>query len=170
MDTPEKFTIATVKLPNGGRIGLSRIPGRTGEYASDLQAIADWGADAVISMTDRVEMEARGCSDLGARLAERDIAWFHLPIRDFGGPSGTAEAHWPEYSAKLHEILDRGGAVLAHCHGGHGRAGMVALRLLVERGEEPDMALRQIRTVRPGAVQTDGQYRWAASATAKPRP
>ncbi|MFD1327170.1 phosphatase domain-containing putative toxin [Mycoplana ramosa] len=164
MATPEKFTIATVRLPNGGRIGLSRIPGRTGEYASDLQAIADWEANSVISMTDWVEMEARGCSDLGARLAERDIAWFHLPIRDFAGPGGLAEAKWPQYSAELHEILDRGGAVLAHCHGGHGRAGMVALRLLVERGEDPGIALRRIRAVRPGAVQTEGQYRWAVSA------
>ena len=120
MEAPEPFTIATVKLPNGGRVGLCRIPGRTGEYASDLKAIADWRADAVISMTDTVEMEARGCSDLGARLADRGIAWFHLPVRDFGGPGGPSEANWPGYSQKLHEILDRGGAVLAHCHGGHG--------------------------------------------------
>lgn len=164
MDAPEKFTIASVKLPTGGRVGISRIPGRTGEYASDLQAIADWGADAVVSMTDIAEMRARGCSDLGERLADRGIDWFHLPIRDFGGPTGSNEAAWQQHSAKLHAILDRGGAVLAHCHGGHGRAGMVALRLLVERGEEPEAALRRIRAVRPGAVQTEGQYRWAASA------
>ena len=81
-----------------------------------------------------------------------------------GGPTGGGLVEWPGLSAQLHEILDEGGAVLVHCHGGHGRAGMVALRLLVERGEAPEAALKRIRAVRPGAVQTDGQYRWAASA------
>jgi hypothetical protein len=163
MSTSEAFTIATVPLAGGGRIGISQIPGRTGEYASDLKAIAAWGADAVVSMTDRIEMEARGCSDLGLRLASMQIGWFHLPIRDFGGPSGENEGGWPELSARLHAILDGRGAVLVHCHGGHGRSGMVALRLLVERGEEPEAALHRIRAVRPGAVQTESQYRWAAA-------
>lgn len=163
MITPEPFTIATVPLAGGGRLGISQIPGRSGEYVSDLKAIAAWGADAVVSTTDQVEMEARGCSDLGLRLRSMKIDWFHLPVRDFGGPAGQGKDGWSELSPRLHEILGRGGAVLVHCHGGHGRSGMVALRLLVERGEDPETALRRIRAVRPGAVQTEAQYRWAAA-------
>ena len=164
MDTLEPFRIATIALAGGGRIGISRIPGRNDSYDGDLQAISDWGAHTVVSMTDRSEMVARGCEDLGLRLAARGIGWFHFPIRDFGGPTGGGLVEWPGLSAQLHEILDDRGAVLVHCHGGHGRAGMVALRLLVERGEAPEAALKRIRAVRPGAVQTDAQYRWAASA------
>ena len=52
--------------------------------------------------------------------------------------------------AELNGILDRGGSVLTHCYGGHGRSGMVTLRLMVERGEEPETALARIRTERPG--------------------
>jgi GNAT superfamily N-acetyltransferase len=36
------------------------------------------------------------------------------------------------------------------------------MRLLVERGMEPDDALLRIRMVRPGAVETDPQRSWAA--------
>lgn len=164
MDTPDPFMIATVALSNGARIGISRIPGRRGDYDGDLQAIADWRAASVVSMTDDSEMLACGCDDLGLRLAARGIGWFHLPIRDFGGPSGGSLADWPGLSMQLHELLDSGRSVLVHCHGGHGRAGMIALRLLVERGEEPEAALRRIRAVRPGAVQTQAQFAWAASA------
>ncbi|QRM54920.1 protein-tyrosine phosphatase family protein [Sinorhizobium sp. BG8] len=165
MEPVEPFTIATVPLASGGRIGISRIPGRSGAYDADLRTIRDWGADVVVSMTDTFEMEARGCSDLGLRLASMGIGWFHLPVRDLGGPSGSNASSWPTISDSLHALLDRGGAVLVHCHGGHGRSGMVALRLLVERGEEPQAALRRIRLVRPGAVQSEAQFLWAASAT-----
>lgn len=164
MDVAGKFAISTVVLPAGGRIGISCIPGRDGEYAADLEAIADWGANVVVSMTDTIEMEARGCGDLGAQLASRGIGWLHLPLRDLGGPTGASCERWAGYSTQVHGVLDGGGAVLVHCHGGHGRAGMVALRLLVERGEVPETALQRIRAVRPGAVQTEGQYRWAAAA------
>ena len=107
-------------------------------------------------------MDRGGCGNLGARLAQAAIGWFHLPIRDYGGPEGTSRESWPNLAARLHETLDKGGAVLLHCRGGQGRSGMIALRLLVERGEEVNRALAQIRAVRPGAVETDAQVQWAS--------
>ena len=41
------------------------------------------------------------------------------------------------------------------------RSGMIALRLMVERGADPDEALKRLRAVRPGAVETDEQRLWA---------
>lgn len=164
MAIAEPFTISTIALPDGGRIGISHIPGRSGAPDHDIAAIAEWGAAAVVSMTDMAEMQACDCADLGDRLSGRSIAWFHVPVRDLGGPGAASLEKWTGIAPVLHAILDEGGAVLVHCHGGHGRAGMAALRLLVERGWPPEQALRHIRSVRPGAVQTERQYRWAASA------
>jgi protein-tyrosine phosphatase len=62
--------------------------------------------------------------------------------------------------AELHGILDSDGKVLAHCKGGLGRAGMVAARLLVERGVSPDEAIASVRRVRPGAIETGLQERY----------
>ena len=39
-----------------GRIGVSRLPGRNGNLAGDIEAIRDWGAAAVVSMTTEREM------------------------------------------------------------------------------------------------------------------
>ena len=48
---------------------------------------------------------------------------------------------WPGNSTFMHRTLDKGGAVLLRCRGGQGRSGMIALRLLVERGADGYQAL-----------------------------
>ena len=159
-----EFPIATVYLDDGGRIGICPLPGGRGDLSGDLAVIKAWRPSVVLSMTERPEMEACGSGDLGLLLADAGIAWKHLPIRDFGSPVGASAAAWPELSTLLHGHLERGAGVLVHCRGGQGRSGMIALRLLVERGEEAKAALGRLRHVRPGAVETEEQFAWAAEA------
>ncbi len=156
------LAIATLQAGAGGRIGLCRLPGLMGQLASDLDCVKSWGPAIVISLTEQAEMEAYGCRDLGQRLSRDGIDWRHLPIRDFGGLDGAMAEAWPALSSHLHALLDRGSGVLVHCRGGQGRSGMLALRLLVERGEDPAVGLQRLRSVRPGAVETDAQSAWAS--------
>lgn len=155
--------IATIPLPNGARIGLCALPGRAGALDADLAAIERWKPNEVVSMTGEDEMERGGARALPQRLAEEDIKWRHFPVADFNDPSGDMAQAWKTLSDELHATLDAGGAVLCHCYAGRGRAGMVALRLLVERGEDPKEALERIRAVRPGALEAHSQFRWAAA-------
>jgi len=154
------FRIETLTLPAGARLGISPLPGRNGPGLSDVAKIARWGADVVVSMTEMAEMERHDIGDLGAMLGQFEIAWRHFPVRDFGTPAMTAR--WDKISRDLHQVLDGGGSVLAHCYGGHGRSGMVVVRLLCERGISPDAALRDLRAIRPGAVETEAQFDWAS--------
>lgn len=151
--------IASLDLPSGGRLGLCRLPGADGHLACDLVTIVAWRPKLVLSLTEAGEMGP--CSDLGDRLAAAGIGWRHWPIRDFDVP--PAGCDWPILAKTLHGILDGGGALLVHCRGGRGRSGMVALRLLVERGEDLRAALPRLRAVRSGAVETDAQLLWAAA-------
>ena len=57
-------------------------------------------------------------------------------------------------------MLRNGFDVLVHCKGGLGRAGMIAARLLVELGTPPEEAISQVRSVRPGAIETPTQERY----------
>lgn len=163
-DPAEPFAIATLPLAGdgrtgGGRIGVCRLP----RLPEDLPAILGWKPAAVLSMTEVSEMAP--CRDLGRVLAEAGIAWLHLPIRDFFGPDGASRDAWPETARRLHAILDGGGGVLLHCRGGKGRSGMIALRLMAERGEPADAALARLRQARPGAVETAEQLAWAEADT-----
>jgi hypothetical protein len=159
------FAIAEVADRGGGRIGVCRLPGLDGKLASDLKTIVEWAPRMVVSMTEQTEMDRCGCGHLGLLLSEAGIDWFHLPIRDFSGPDGKSNAAWPRLADRLHRILDDGGTILLHCKGGRGRSGMIALRLLVERGMEPGVALVAVRRVVPGAVETDAQAQWASEGT-----
>lgn len=159
----EPFTVATITLGGGGRIGLCRLPGRFGALDADVQAIREWHPTAVVSMTKTSEMGALGAADLPAMLHAVGIGWRHFPVVDYGVPDATVSGLWPMIAHSLHAALDRSEGVLLHCRGGLGRSGMIALRLLTERGEEPGAALSVIRAVRPGAVETEAQRLWASA-------
>ncbi len=147
-----------------GVLGISAMPGLANGLKADVQVIAAWGAGLVLTMTAQGEMERQGFTGFDRLLSSHGIAWRHLPIADFGAPPPDTQALWPAAAADAHAILDAGGRVLTHCRGGCGRSGMAALRLLAERGADPQSALDQIRQTRPCAVETQAQYAWAASA------
>lgn len=158
----EPFRISDLTFDNGARLGLCRLPGRSGDLAGDVEAIRLWSPAIVVSMTEAAEMAAKGAGDLITALTLTSIAHGHFPIRDFGAPEAT-DTRWPALARRLHAILDGGGSVLLHCLGGKGRSGMVAMRLMTERGIAGPDALAAIRRIRPGAVETPGQEAWAAA-------
>lgn len=151
------------ELPLGrGMIGIAPMPGRAGNCSRDLTTIISWGADVVLTMTGRHELEFAGASSMGEYLNAAGVLWQHLPVTDLGAPSAETCALWPQASEAAHRALDGGGRVLAHCFGGCGRSGMALLRLMVEAGEDVDAALTRLRSVRPCAVETAAQEAWAA--------
>lgn len=160
----EDFVIAT--LPEGqGRLGLCRLPGRSGDLGGDVATIRDWGPAIVVSLTETAEMDELGAAGLQARLADAGIAWRHFPIADYGVPAPEAEPRWLVLAAELHAALEAGQGVLVHCRGGLGRSGMAAARLLAERGASDPVA--RVRAARPGAVETAPQERWAEAGSVR---
>ncbi|KAF0231497.1 MAG: hypothetical protein FD175_798 [Beijerinckiaceae bacterium] len=161
----EPFQISSITLASGARLGLCRLPGRAGDLAADVAQIAGWAPAIVVSMTGTAEMQDKGAAGLGSALIATGIAHAHFPVHDFGVPD-EGDAGWPALSARLHAVLDQGGSVLLHCLGGKGRSGMIALKLMVERGVPADAALEAIRRQRPGAVETAEQEAWANGVAA----
>ncbi len=155
-----EFPIAELPL-GAGMLGISGIPGRTGFYRHDLNAILKWGAGLVLTMTEARELDYADAAGLGEDLDAAGVLWRHLPIGNMGAPEPEVEALWQDTSDTAHRVLQDGGRVLAHCYGGCGRSGMALLRLMVESGEAPEAALMRLRRVRPCAVQTEAQFNWA---------
>lgn len=153
--------------PNIGLIGVTFCPGKTdpaamsGPWARDLDidldAIADWGAVAVVTLIENHESRTLKVPTLGAAVARRHMDWFHLPIRDVSIPNTAFEKAWQDIGQGLRARLRDGAKVLVHCRGGLGRAGMVAARMLIDLGVEPQDAIDRVRAVRPRAVETPEQ-------------
>ena len=148
----------------GGAVALSPIPGRSGNYEADLTAVLRWEPHLVLTMTTQIELDRMEAGALGEDLKSTGVDWVHLPVIDFGAPGAEVQAQWPEVSAKAAGVLTSGGRILVHCFGGCGRSGMVALRLMVEAGEDPAAALDRLRAARACAVERDAQFEWAAAA------
>lgn len=148
----------------GGVLGVGPMPGRDGGFGRDLAGLLAWGPGLALTMTTGEELARKGAAGLGAELAAAGVPWLHLPVGDYGAPTGDTLAAWPEASARALAVLAAGGRVWVHCMGGCGRSGMAALRLMVEAGEAPRVALDRLRAVRPCAVETPEQFAWAAAA------
>jgi ADP-ribosyl-[dinitrogen reductase] hydrolase len=153
--------------PDIGLIGVTFCPGKTdpaamsGPWARDLDidldAIADWGAVAVVTLIEDHEFRTLKVPTLGAAVARRHMDWFHLPIRDVSIPDGGFEKAWQDVGQGLRARLRDGAKVLVHCRGGLGRAGMIAARMLIDLGLEPRNAINRVRAVRPRAIETPEQ-------------
>ena len=153
--------------PGMGLIGVTLCPGKTqswglsGAWARDLDtdlgAIVTWNAAVVLTLVEQDELERLQVTGLGYAVQEGHMEWLHLPIRDRSVPDAAFQEAWVEVGESLRARLRAGFNVLIHCMGGLGRAGMMAARLLVELGWKPDDAIRAVRKVRPGAIETDDQ-------------
>lgn len=160
--------IAVVRtLPQHGRIGVTFCPGKvqssaaTGVWARDLdldvQAIADWGAAAVLTLIEPHEIITLQVEGLGRAVERAHMDWLHAPIPDVSTPEAAFEEAWVEIGEGLRDRLRVGFDIVVHCKGGLGRAGMIAARLLVELGVDPEEAIARVRAVRPGAIETAAQ-------------
>lgn len=145
----------------GGILALCPLPGRGGDYSADLEHLKEWKPSLLISLVTDVEFVAAKVTTLGQDLQDAGSRWYHLPIEDYGLPDADFLEQWPEVSKAALAALNGGGRVLVHCKGGCGRSGMVVMRLMVESGETPDVALERLRTARPCAIETDDQMHWA---------
>ena len=84
-----------------------------------------------------------------------------FPVVDFDIPDAGRAGEWQEVRDKVLAVLAGQGRALFHCRGGCGRSGMAVLRIMIEGGEDAEQALDRLREVRPCAVETEAQMRWA---------
>lgn len=150
-----------------GKIGITLCPGEkqktahTGEWDrdlfTDLASISHWKATAVVTLLEDHEFNNLSVPDLGEKVKEQNIDWYHLPIKDVSTPSSDFETAWSKAGPELRSRVRAGFNVLVHCKGGLGRAGTIAARLLIELGVEPQKAVDQVRQSRVGAIETQTQ-------------
>lgn len=121
----------------------------------DLDWLCSQGIGAVLSLTE---------TPLAADAVTRcGLDVLHLPIPDLHAPA-------PDQFMRALGFIDRqraaGRAVAVHCLAGQGRTGTILAAYRVRNGATPDDALREIRTICPGAVESREQvqalHRFAA--------
>ena len=160
--------------PKGSELGISICPGikdasslanrQDRDLEQDVQTILLWKANAALTLMDTKELERFGVANIGEAMTRHQIQWYHFPIQDMCIPNKRIKDTWSEISAGLRSTIICGGNVLIHCRGGLGRSGMIAARILVELGWNPEPAIQKVREVRPGAIETTDQESFVFAA------
>jgi ADP-ribosyl-[dinitrogen reductase] hydrolase len=107
--------INELQLSEGGTLGLTLCPGKKQPYAmtgawdrdldTDLRAIADWGASAVVSLMEDRELHGLQVPNMGEAVEGLGIDWYHLPIPDQEVPDGGFESAWSYSGFRLRSFF-----------------------------------------------------------------
>nr|WP_198287460.1 dual specificity protein phosphatase family protein [Photobacterium marinum] len=154
MTQPHPFW--TLPLDGGAKLLLTPCPGtKDADLHASLQQLKDAGAAAVLTALEPGDLPDDGLQKLADKCDELGLKWFHLPIEDDCAPGEVFDTNWPEANKAAQAMLDNGDALVVHCMGGSGRTGLIAARLMLDRGAPLDSAIEQIRELRPGAFSRE---------------
>jgi len=173
--------IFTLNIPGRrGVIGMMACPGiriespRRGNLQKNLRrdivACQEWGASGVVTFNEHEELDGLGVGDLGNHYLEAGFWWRQLPIIDMSVPDQEFEELWAVEGKQIKASLVAGERVILHCLAGLGRTGMIAARLLVDMGMSPELAVAEVRKVRPRAIQTENQEKYVHNCVRKKKP
>ncbi len=118
-----------------------RVGGMARPWPRDVPWLREQGVTAILSLTE-VMPDLPGFEIL------------RLPVVDMTSPT-LEQLHTAV--GFMREVVAKGGAVVAHCTAGMGRTGTILAAYLVSEGLPVDEALRRIRALRPGSVETPEQ-------------
>lgn len=141
-----------------GTLLLTPCPGTQGvELCESLSQLKAGGATAVITLMTTAELSEEGFQDFSSAVKAVGLDWYHLPVPDFGVPGADFEQAWDACRLELQQRLQSGDTLALHCKGGSGRTGMVAAKLMLAAGFDPEDAITAIQALRPRAFSYPAQ-------------
>ncbi len=115
--------------------------------------------DLVVSVLSEYEVVDLDLSDEGLELANGGIEFQWFPVMDRGTPSDDVQA--AAISKVIQTAIQKGRAVVVHCHYGLGRSPLIACMALVDQGLDVNVAIRRVSQARARRVpETDRQLDW----------
>ncbi len=151
-----------------GELLLTPCPGtKEADVLTSLKQLKAAGANALVTLMTDHEMAEHNVENIADHAAKIGLKWMHLPIEDEDVPNGEFEQQWQACHADLHSSLDAGAGVAIHCKGGSGRTGLIAARLMLEKGLELEQVIPSIQALRPRAFHFPAQREYIAAVAGK---
>lgn len=138
---PSNYSFVIPKLLAG-----MACPGVIYPIEDDLEQLKEDGISAVVTLTEYSLPQNL--------LFEYGFEYLHLPIADFTPPT---IAQINKFTSFVFKMNQENTGVAVHCAAGVGRTGTMLACYLVYLGETSENAIKQIRSIRPGSIETSAQ-------------
>ncbi|MBE7377138.1 cyclin-dependent kinase inhibitor 3 family protein [Pseudomonas lopnurensis] len=145
----------------GGQLIFTPCPGTRDTSVSEaLDALQAAGAEALVTLMPHEELARNEVTQLPRLCTERGLEWIHLPVADEQVPLADFDSAWARSRARIAELLGSGRNVAIHCKGGSGRTGLIAARILIDRGVPRQDAIAAVQALRPKAIRHPAHAGW----------
>lgn len=162
---------AVIAHPWGGKLVMTGFPGL--ETAVDgsaaflpeacrdtLEGIRAQGAETLVVLVERDELEPVGFEVLERGAAEVGMSVVYHPIVDYSVPGEDMVEAWTGQRAAREAVLRGGGTLAFSCQYGAGRSGVMACWSLMEAGLSASDAIALVRRHFAEAVESEAQEEW----------
>jgi protein-tyrosine phosphatase len=145
--------------PWPGKLGILPRP-RGGDWLEDeTKAWHQAGIDVVVSLLEPEEEAQLLLEGEAAAAAAGELKFEAFPIPDRGVPASRESV--AELANGIVQALEKGKNVAVHCRQGIGRSALIVAAVMVAAGNEPETALKIIKSSRGLEVpETDEQRQW----------
>ncbi len=122
------------------------FPGVFEPEIDDIKFLKEMGITLLVSLT-------LNTPDLKLMKSE-SVRSLHYPVKDFHAPTID---QLNKFCLETEKEISAGGRVAVHCYAGKGRTGTFLAAYLVYKGSGSDEAIKKIRDLRPGSIETEEQ-------------
>ncbi len=134
------MTTPLYKVCSLGKGAIYVMPKPNSEtLTTDIQSYKTAGVTQVISLLRQPEIERLGMQAEAQACKELGISFINFEIKDMSVPDLDA---LKSFNATLSQKLAQGEHLAIHCHGGRGRAGIVAITLMIEHGMDAEESIK----------------------------